>query len=116
MHKERIPMHKESGFLCRKRKGWQRPGYVKNTSGPGRVRKGMKEARASRRSSGARVARGENTPQHIIACQGAVVKGDIPPGGIWERERIWWGKRCEHSGDSGGARERSEHSGARVGK
>ena len=75
MHKERIPLHKESGFLCRERKGWQRPGYVKNTSGPGRVRKGMKEARASRRSNGARVARGENTPQHIIACQGAAVKG-----------------------------------------
>lgn len=27
-----------------------------------------------------RVARGENTPQHIIACQGAVVKGNIPRG------------------------------------
>ena len=80
MHKERIPLHKESGFLCRERKGWQRPGYVKNTSGPGRVRKGMKEARASRRSNGVRVARGENTPQHIIACQGAVVKGNIPRG------------------------------------
>ena len=73
-------MHKESGFLCRKRKGWQRPGYVKNTSGPGRVRRGMKEARASRRSNGVRVARGENTPQHIIACQGAAVKGNIPRG------------------------------------
>ena len=88
MHKERIPLHKESGFLCRKRKGRQRPGYVKNTSGPGRVRKEMKEARASRRSNGARVARGENTPQHIIACQRAVVKGNIPPGGVWGWERI----------------------------
>lgn len=28
----------------------------------------------------ARVARGENTPQHIIACQGAVVKGNMPRG------------------------------------
>ena len=102
MHKERIPLHKESGFLCRKRKGRQRPGYVKNTSGPGRVRKGMKEARASRRSNGARVskrseasnvARGENTPQHIIACQEAAVKWNIPRGGIWRWERIGWGKR-----------------------
>ena len=63
-----------------KKKGWQRPGYVKNTSGSGRVRKGMKEARASKRSNGVRVARGENTPQHIIACQGAAVKGNIPQG------------------------------------
>lgn len=38
-----------------------------------------------------RVARGENTPQHIIACQGAAVKGNIPPGGIWEQEKIGWG-------------------------
>lgn len=52
----------------------------------------MKEARASRRSNGARVARGENTPQYIIACQGAAVKGNIPPGGVWEWERIGWGK------------------------
>ena len=88
MHKERIQLHKESGFLCRKRKGWQRPGYVKNTSGPGRVRKGTKEARASRRSNGARVARGENTPQHIIACQGVDVKGN----GVGARAR---GSRSE---------------------
>ena len=115
MHKERIPLHKESGFLCRKRKGWQRPGYVKNTSGPGRVRKGMKEARASRRSNGARVARGENTPQHIIACQGAVVKGNIPRG-VSGGGRGSGGATAGHSSDSGGARERSEHSGARVGK
>ena len=64
-----------------KKKGWQRLGYIKNTSGPGRVRKGMKEARASRRSNGVRVARGENTSQHIIACQGAAVKGEYTPGG-----------------------------------
>ena len=84
-----------------KKKGWQRPGYVKNTSGPGRVRKGMKEARASRRSNGARVskrseasnvARGENTPQHIITCQGEAVKGNIPRGGILGWERIGVGK------------------------
>lgn len=30
-------------------------------------------------------SRAENTPQHIIACQGAAVKGNIPPGGIWEQ-------------------------------
>ena len=76
----------------------------------------MKEARASRRSDACDVARGENTPQHIIACQGEAVKGNIPRGGIWWWGRIWWGKRCERSGDSDGARERSEHSGARVGK
>ena len=92
-----------------KKKGWQRPGYVKNTSGSGRVGKGMKEARASRRSNGARVARGENTPQHIIACQGAAVKGDMPPGGVWGQERIGRGEWCEHSGDSGGVRVESEH-------
>ena len=90
MHKERIPLHKESGFLCRKRKGWQRPGHVENASGSGRVRKGMKEARASRRSNGARVARGENTPQHIIACQGAAVK--------------WNGTGARARGSKGGTR------------
>lgn len=96
MHKERIPLHKKGGFLCRKRRGRQRPGYVKNTSGPGRVRKGMKEVRASRRSNEVRVARGENTPQHIIACQGAAVKGNIPRGGIWGWERIGGGnvRKC----------------------
>lgn len=45
----------------------------------------------------ARVARGENTPQHIIACQGAVVKGNMPRGGIWGWERIGLGKRGEMS-------------------
>ena len=68
------------------------------------------------RSGASDVARGENTPQHIIACQGAAVKGNIPRGGIWGQERIGWSEWCEHSGDSGGARERSEHSGVRVGK
>lgn len=57
----------------------------------------MKEARASRRSNGVRVARGENTPQHIIACQGAAVKGNIPRGGVWEQERIGRGTRGEMS-------------------
>lgn len=103
MHKERIPLHKKGGFLCRKRRGRQRPGYVKNTSGPGRVRKGMKEVRASRRSNEVRVARGENTPQHIIACQGAAVKGNIPRG-VSGGGRGSGGKWCEHSSDSGGAR------------
>ena len=37
--------------------------------------------------------RARNTPQYIIACQGADVKGNIPRGGIWGRERIGWGKR-----------------------
>ena len=27
-------------------------------------------------------SRAGNAPQHIMACQGAAVKGDIPPGGI----------------------------------
>ena len=77
-------------------RGRQRLGHVENTSGSGRVREGMKEARASRRSNGTRVARGENTPQHIIACQGAVVKGNIPRGGIWGWERIGRGnvRKC----------------------
>lgn len=34
-----------------KKKGWQRPGYVKNTSGSGRVRKGMKEACVTREAA-----------------------------------------------------------------
>lgn len=80
-----------------KKKGRQRPGYVKNTSGPGRVRKGMKEVRASRRSNEVRVARGENTPQHIIACQGAAVKGNIPRG-VSGGGRGSGGEMCEHSG------------------
>ena len=49
--------------------------------------------------------RARSTPQHIIACQGAVVKVNIPRGGIWGWERIGWGKRCERSGGSDGARE-----------
>ena len=81
MHKERIPLHKESGFLCRKRKGRQRPGYVKNTSGPGRVRKGMKEARASRRSNGARAARGgKHSPAYHNMSRGGC-QGEYTPGG-----------------------------------
>lgn len=76
----------------------------------------MKRGARHARSDAYDVARGENTPQHIITCQRAVVKGNIPPGGIWGWERIGWGKRCERSSDSGVARERSEHSGARVGK
>ena len=58
MHKERIPMHKESGFLCRERK-----------------------AREQAKRRGAR--RAENAPQHIMACQGAAVKGNMPPGVSW---------------------------------
>ena len=57
MHKERIPMHKESGFLCRER--------------------GARE-QAKRRGA----SRAGNAPQHTMACQGAAVKGNIPPGGI----------------------------------
>lgn len=55
----------------------------------------IKEARVTRhaRSDAYDVAR-ENTPQHIIACQGAAVKGNIPRGGIW-----WW----ERSGGASGA-------------
>ena len=64
----------------------------------------MKRGTRHARSDASDVARGENTPQHIIACQGAVVKGNMPRGGIWGWERIGWGKRCERSGDSGGAR------------
>ena len=89
MHKERIPLHKENGFLCRER---------------GARGKGMKRGTRHARSDASDVARGENTPQHIIACQGAAVKGNMPRGGIWGWERIGWGKRCERSGDRGGAR------------
>ena len=90
MHKERIPLHKENGFLCRERGA-----------------RGKRAAEAGARRKRVRIrtrrARGKH-PQHIIACQGAVVKGNMPRGGIWGRERIGWGKRCERSGDRGGAR------------
>lgn len=35
----------------------------------------------SKRGEASNVARGGNTPQHIIACQGAAVKGEYTPGG-----------------------------------
>ena len=68
MHKERIPMHKESGFLCRER----------GARGKGTAEVGARQKRVGIRTSRAR----ETLPQHIMACQGAAVKGDIPPGGI----------------------------------
>ena len=57
----------------------------------------MKEARASRRSNGVRVAREENTSQHIIACQGAAVKGEYTPGGCLGvgEDRVGQGVRAQ---------------------
>jgi hypothetical protein len=40
----------------------------------------MKRGARHARSDAYDVARGENTPQHIITCQRAVVKGNIPQG------------------------------------
>lgn len=40
-------------------------------------------------------SRAGNAPQHTMACQGAAVKGDIPPGGIlgFPRRGAWKGGR-----------------------
>ena len=75
MHKERIPMHKKSGFLCRERRARGKRG------------KGMK--RSARRAG--------NPPQHTMACQGSAVKGDIPPGGILGSPRRGVGRGDPHA-------------------
>lgn len=64
----------------------------------------IKNKRGTRhaRSDAYDVARGENTPQYIIACQGAAVKGEYTPGGYLVAGedrvgRVVWGTRGEIS-------------------
>ena len=77
IHKERIPLHKESGFLCRKRRARG---------------KRAAEAGARRKHVGIRTrrARGKHSPAYHSMSRGGC-QGEYTPGGIWVRERIRWG-------------------------
>ena len=90
MHKEKIPLHKESGFLCRKERVAEagiRQKYVRIRTRQEGDERGTREQAKQR---GTRRARGKHSPAYHSMSRGGC-QGEYTPGGVWGWKRIGWG-------------------------